>query len=722
MSRLRLNLFLTLFAFFLISGKILGAANISVTPSSQQINKFSILYLEINLTQPFSNPFDPDDIRVDAIILAPNSDSLILPCFYKSGSAANSVWEARFTPRWAGTYSYRIQSISRSDTAVSQTYQLMVREADTDGFLRLNLGSNYSLLFDSGKRFRGVGMNLAWEIETIWGTDKKYTYEYYFDELKKNHANFIRTWMCPWNLPLEWTRVVTYHSFTDEFENWDKTLSHSPGLVLATGKTEYTEDDLNRITIQSDTSETIVYQLNDIKRFKLKLFYQKEFTRENIQCYYSPDNRVYFPLETEFSQTWNTNGDWQRMFIASLAGLPFQASYLKIEFRNCLQSSPHLANLVFEHGQPDKILDAPGLGRYYQKTAEHLDELCRLAQEKGIFIMLVLDYHGLFKAYLDRWGANDEWRRNPYNIANGGPCQNPDDFFTQPEAKRFYKNRLRYLVARWGYSTHLACWEFWNEIDNVMAWQNVSAAAIVSWHQEMADYLKQIDPYKHLVSTSVTYREIPGLWNITNLDFTQHHNYGLTKNMKQSILKYTETFGKPDVVGEFALGWKGPGKDYPVELYEDELHSGIWRGLFSPTPILPLTWWWDWHSAQQHYFHFKTAADFITTMLANSKEEFENLSVTCRNENIETMGLKSDGNLFVWLLNNNKTALTDLTLNIPEASSSKYRLQYYDTWQGMFTEGENIKTVAGQIQVHALQVPAERDGVIWLVPAAKTNQ
>jgi len=607
MNKSKLTLLLLSLNLILISCTMPDSSDILVQPASTSIEQFGTLFIDINLKQPFQNPYDSEDIRVDAIINTLNGEFLTLPCFYKTGTSEKSEWEARFTAMQPGSHSYYIQAISHQDTLYSKPHQLDVKPSDRDGFLRLNPNSLYSFIFDSGKRFRGVGMNLGWEMQSEW----KHPYETYFEELEKNHANFIRTWMCPWNLPLEWTKVLNYKTFADELENWDKTFSHSAGLVLNTDKTKFTEDDTNRVTIQSDSTETIVYHLNYIRRFKIKLFYQKQLSTDRIKCYSSTDNKSYSPLDIEFSQTWNTYEDWHRIFIAYISDLPDGINYLKIEFLNNQQGSLHIANVLIEHGQPTDNLDAPGLGRYYQKTANRLDEIIRLAEEKGIYIMLTIDYHGIFKSYIDRWASNAEWRTNPYNAANGGPCQTQQDFFTNDEAKKIYKNKLRYLVARWGYSTHLAVWEFWNEIDNVMEWQNVSATAIANWHQEMADYLKQVDPYKHLVSTSVANREVTGLWDIKNLDFTQHHNYGPTANMRESILKYVERFNKPDVVGEFALGWKGPGKDYPVELYEGEMHNGIWRGMFSPTPILPLTWWWEWHYYQKHYYHFKTAADFL---------------------------------------------------------------------------------------------------------------
>lgn len=38
------------------------------------------------------------------------------------------------------------------------------------------------------------------------------------------------------------------------------------------------------------------------------------------------------------------------------------------------------------------------------------------------------------------------------------------DFFTNERARADYKQRLRYLVARYGYSTSIFAWEFFNEV------------------------------------------------------------------------------------------------------------------------------------------------------------------------------------------------------------------------------------------------------------------
>jgi hypothetical protein len=697
---------------------------ISVVPSTQTLEKFATLYINVQLDRHFSNPYDPQEIQVDAIITTPDSKVLTLPVFYKDLAATeNSQWEARYTPVQTGRHVYYVQSISRhdnkTDTVKSNSYQLDVIESSRDGFLRLNPQSNYTLLFDSGKPFRGLGLNLCWEYEPRWGDEKYYTYKTLLDGLAANGGNFCRVWMCPWNLPLEWTKVLTYHQFMDDYQNWDKTFSHSAGLTLASGKTEFTEDDQDRVVIPPGFSGSLVYNVNEIKNFKLKLYYQASISENDIKCFSAAENQIYEPITNiEFSQTWDTYEDWHRIFVASLGELPAGTSFIKIEFNWSQPVAAHLAGILIGHETPVNVLDAAGLGCYYQKTADQLDRLLEKCQKREIYMMLTLDYHGVFKPTLDGWGSNDNWRRNPYNIANGGPCKTPQEFFINAEANRMYKNRLRYMVARWGYSTNLAIWEFWNEIDNVMTGQGVPAEDIVNWHQEMADYLKQLDPYKHLVSTSVVYSEMPGLWDINNLDITQHHNYGPTDNMQQSILDYTGRFKKPDVVGEFALGWKGPGKDHPAELYEGEFHRGMWRGFFSPTPILPMTWWWQWHYEQNHFYHFKPLAEFIALMDKYNANTPEEMTVTSTNPGVETLGLQSGGKMFyIWICNKSKKSLDKAKLSITVVTDGIYLLQRFDAWTGEWTESKEIDIKDGHLFLEDLRLKEGKDMAFFLTEA-----
>ena len=531
---------------------------LTIVPSKQTVEKYSYVFFDINSVAPYSNPYNPDDIRIDIVFKDPNNTSFVLPCFYASGSSGNSHWHGRFTPKKTGQYSYQAKIfVDGALEGRSDIFYLTVEDSNKDGFIHLNPQSDYSFLRDSGKPFRGIGENVAWDPRPT-DDNQTYTYEYMFPLLGANGCNFARVWMCPWNMPLEWV--------------------------------------------------------------------------------------------------------------------------------------------------------SPGLGRYNEASATRLDTVLALAEQNGLYLMLTLDYAGIFETKPDIWGSNNYWVYNPYNSANGGPCSNPAAFFSNSAAKEIYKKRLRYIVARWGYNPHLCVIELFNEID--LAYQdgdaNLPASDIVSWHSEMSTYLKSIDPFGHLVSTSAGYKYIPGLWNVSSLDFSQTHPYGTTNNIYNTIVSFKTTYNKPYVAGVFGYGWQGPGTDGTQSNYERELHMGLWRGMFSPTPVLPLNWFWSSFADWNDWSMFNSAAVYFAPMISDNNGVLQELTVNV-GTGIESMALKDSSRVFVWLRNNTSSTISGRTMTISSLQNGTYEVRYYDTWLGTYSTPTIITVTTGILQSTIPSLTADKD-------------
>src|SRR6185503_2958117 len=108
----------------------------------------------------------------------------------------------------------------------------------------------------------------------------------------------------------------------------------------------------------------------------------------------------------------------------------------------------------------------------------------------------------MFATEPDAGGGTKYWPQNPYNVTNGGPCNVANDFFTNPTAQWLYQKRLRYLIARYGYSQNLLAWELINEIDNNYSFLN--STDVAAWHGVMGGWLHTNDVFGHLVTTSLT--------------------------------------------------------------------------------------------------------------------------------------------------------------------------------------------------------------------------
>lgn len=253
-----------------------------------------------------------------------------------------------------------------------------------------------------------------------------------------------------------------------------------------------------------------------------------------------------------------------------------------------------------------------GLRRYKQNNSFYLDWLFDFCTENGIYTMLCLQHHGQVASQV-----NPNWSESPYNTANGGMCPNTWDFFTNELARNHVKNRLRYVMARWGYARSIAFWELFNEVDWTDQFEQ-RQNEVAAWHLEMAAYLKQHDPYGRLVTTSYA-RDYYGaaVWASPDIDITQTHFYSGVPNIERvlaaGLSNYLEDFGKPTINGEFGITTSGVGLS-AADPDGIHFHNGLWGSLFAGGLGSAMSWWWDSYIDPRNLYHHFDAV----SKLANS--------------------------------------------------------------------------------------------------------
>jgi hypothetical protein len=642
-----------------------------------EIAQYGHLVSEISVPGTFNNPNNQKEVKVDAFIKSPDGQSIVLPCFFVKNQKNNSIWQFRFTPRQAGTYTCKIVSEANDGQITSSEETFTVTGSSQKGFLSISKQSPYFLQYDNGELFRGLGLNIGWEFEPKWDNKPSHTYEKLFTEMQKYGANTIRMWICPWNLPIEWTPVPTYHITVDEFIDFDKTTHHSDGLTIHTGKTDVTQTDVGQLLITGNGQQELVYQMDSLRAIKMKLYFKGDIHKDDIELYCSPDGSSYTKVSSQLSDNWWSAEGWKRIFLYNAESLPNGSNYVKIVFKETIEKDNFkFSGIQFKHGTELSRLDCNGLGQYSLVNSEKMDDLLELAESKGVYLVVTLGYHSVFNPVMDAWGVNDEWQRNPYNVKNGGPCDKPADFFTNEQARDAYKDYLRYFVARWGYHPNLLVWEFWNEIDIAINTQKIPDNDVIAWHKEMSDYLNSIDPYGHMITTSLTHGRFDELWQLENMHMTQVHLYRPTDDFVEHTEDFVNRFNKPHLIGEYAVGWKGPGNDHPDEKYEEEFRDGMWRGVFSPAPVLPLSWWWDYHYDNNHYYHFG-ALSHVTKEMVQSKSPFQKIGTT-PTKDFEIRGITSDELGIVWI--KQKGQASQLTTSIPLLPNKKFTIKTLNTF------------------------------------------
>lgn len=259
------------------------------------------------------------------------------------------------------------------------------------------------------------------------------------------------------------------------------------------------------------------------------------------------------------------------------------------------------------------------LGSYNSTDSEKLDELLKLAEKNHIYIILVLDTYSSLMNEPGPWNEQS-WELNPYNKLNGGPCEKPWDFFTNEEAKAHYRNRLKYIIARWGYSPNIMAFEFWNELD-----------APLEWVKEMASYIRSINPHGQMITTSMGYPwgnnfNESSIWELSGIDFIEHHIYcNLAGNVIENLLsvnrELSSIYKKPVLIGEFGIDSGKSDASVDPSGMGIELHNSLWAATMSRSFACAMNWWWqEYIKGKGLYSHYKALSDFVKGVKWDSKE------------------------------------------------------------------------------------------------------
>ena len=340
--------------------------------------------------------------------------------------------------------------------------------------------------------------------------------------------------------------------------------------------------------------------------------------------------------------------------------------------------------------------DDTGLGDYTRRLdrAWQLDRVLEEAERTDIHVMISFLNHGAFSSFF-----NPAWANNPYNAALGGPLARPADFFTSAEAKKLFERRLRYMIARWGFSTHVHSWELWNEVDLTDGYRS---APVTAWHAHMAALIRALDPNDHLITTSHAFLDDPLVYTDGGLDYTQLHFYGniyfptyanLPKMVVDRTMARVVSTGRPVLFGEIGVDSRGPNETRAVDPEGVGVHDGLWAGVFSGGIGTAMTWWWDNLidvEPERYYPMFGAVARFVDGIRWD-RERFRpaGATVTSSSRPVTAYGLRGRSRLLLWLKDDayqwhspGAVEIADATLRVDR----RWCGQWYDPWAGVWLE------------------------------------
>lgn len=242
---------------------------------------------------------------------------------------------------------------------------------------------------------------------------------------------------------------------------------------------------------------------------------------------------------------------------------------------------------TFAQEKPGKPADGAGLGQIDLGDAWRLDQALGTARKQGIYAMLCIDSYNVLRNF----DAANWWEKTPHNSDNGGPLRIWREFWSSEVMDRLYKNRLRYLVARYAADTHVFAWEFWNEVDLVREYDPL---VVRDWHSRMGRVLDGLDPYHHLRTTSLSATAGDRTIDLLpELDVMQTHSYnaGDPAGVVAQQQSRKSAWGKPHFFGEIGADSAGPRAEEDPDGMQ--IHDPIWAAIATGSSGSAMPWWWD---------------------------------------------------------------------------------------------------------------------------------
>lgn len=242
----------------------------------------------------------------------------------------------------------------------------------------------------------------------------------------------------------------------------------------------------------------------------------------------------------------------------------------------------------------------PGVYDTFQNRASDLDHIFDLCRTYGMYINLSVFDHLITEDWEKPQRHFPEKPFNPYlDIRSISHQPGLDDqlyaFFTLPVARKYVQRKIRYCIARWGYSVHLAGIQVNSELEMVnhhtlFFWRN--SDIVYQWALEMAAFVKRTDP-RLLASVGSAHYPIGYEKLGPPVDFLTVHHYGFAPTLHRNF-QYINNMqvwcrlpkGLPVMIEEF--GWIDP-KYHLERKYRSILHNAVWASAFSGSfgPAMP---------------------------------------------------------------------------------------------------------------------------------------
>lgn len=147
--------------------------------------------VSLELKCDFINPFDPDQIDINAEFTAPSGKKWNINGFYNL--SMSTLWKIRFSPDETGKWNYSVTVKDRNGTVTGAPQSFIAIASKHNGPVHVAPNNRY-LVYNSGKDFYGIGL---WYNDGYEGFGSGRVEPAELDRLKSLGVNFISTFITP---------------------------------------------------------------------------------------------------------------------------------------------------------------------------------------------------------------------------------------------------------------------------------------------------------------------------------------------------------------------------------------------------------------------------------------------------------------------------------------------------------------------------------------------
>lgn len=572
--------------------------------NSETVPMYGKFEISFNLAKTYSNPFDPDVVKVTGVFIAPDGKVMRVPGFFYQGylrrmekraesltPMGRSQWKIRFAPRQLGVYHYCVE-IEDGDELRSEMGRFRCVESSgsggtsSDGFVQISKRDKYCFDLSNGDYFYPIGHNIATVHDprasnlavSIPASEGTYAYDRFLRKMGEHGENMGRIWMTPGGFEIEWTKGRDIH------------------------------------------------------------------------------------------------------------------------FR--------------------------GLGRYNLCNAWRLDHIIETARRHGVYLIVVItgpDEVGTFDSNVPQ-SSDERLRGSPYWERNGGPLADASEFYTADEALELYKRQLRYIAARWGYSTSIMAWEILNKPDQADYYRNSRRYARLGaeFVRKAADYLREEDPGNHLITSNLAQYKSPIaalLLSLEEVDFTTGHVFAgeLEEKLLSDVQFMQEKFGKIFLATAAGVTQFPQSPEPTVRT----IHRTLWASHMMPYAGVAMPWWWGLIDRWNLYPQFQALRKFAEGQDRRGKDyrpaEAE-VSSLSEDRQLAILALRSSDRAYAWVYNRARLSAAaawkesnpaGAEVSLSGLGAGTYSVEVWDTYKGEMMEKMQVETESGPVE---FELPAfEKD-------------